>query len=194
MRGGQLTCCCNGIPAIAPQPPAPTSSCGDQALVQRYVEGLCLAGLPERSGPKVELARHASQPKDHLNKPVLGSNARLCIRERSSSRRDEAGQLIQSARLPYRAAGGGWMPRRGRSGLATRRSSKPTATTGIQGGDRGRALVARGGRSREYETKPVLPARTDHRNRAGGCCRPAADKMNLFATSGGRGRGGGGGR
>ena len=39
-----------------------------------------------------------------------------------------------SSRSRYRAAGGGRMPRRGRSGLATRHSSKPTSTTGTRAG------------------------------------------------------------
>jgi len=41
---------------------------------------------------------------------------------------------LHSLRLPYPAAGGGRMPGRGRSGLVTRRSSKPTSTTGTRGG------------------------------------------------------------
>src|SRR3954468_8012652 len=41
-----------------------------------------------------------------------------------------------------RADGGGRMPRRGRSGLATRHSSKPTATTGIRGTRLRKTLIA----------------------------------------------------
>ena len=44
------------------------------------------------------------------------------------------GALIELAGDEWDAAGGAGMPRRGRSGLATRHSSKPIATTGTPGG------------------------------------------------------------
>ena len=47
---------------------------------------------------------------------------------------------------------------------------------------RGHALIARGGRSCEYEPKPVYPRALITEIGPGDIVRPAADKMSLFAT------------